>query len=547
MHMNLSILSAIFIFLMSCAGGKKQADLILTNAVVYTVDPAFSKAEAIAVKNNRILEVGSSEEIGSKYRSATVRDLQGAFVYPGWMDAHCHFLGYGMNLNAVDVAGTSSVEEIIQMLKEHQKKNPGSWITGRGWDQNDWEVQEFPTKEMLDVHFPETPILLRRIDGHAGWANSAALSLAGITADTQVDGGTVMLSDGEPTGILIDNAIGLVGSKVPEATQAEIAQALHQAQENCFQVGLTSVQDAGLPKDAVLLIDSLNKAGSLKIRINAWLSPSRENFSHFVEKGVYQTDHLSVNTIKLFADGALGSRGARMIEPYSDDPGNYGLYVTPLERLEELCKKAYAHDYAVATHCIGDGANRETLKIYASILGGKNDRRWRIEHAQIIQPDDFHYFGDYSIIPSIQTTHATSDMYWAEKRVGATRMKGAYAYQQLLEENGWIPNGSDFPVEQINPLFGFYAAVVRKDQKGWPEGGFQMENALSRKDALRAMTIWAAKAGFEEDLKGSIEAGKLADFTITTEDLMSAPEERLFKIRVKATYSGGELVYEAED
>jgi len=543
--MNLSILSTVLMVLISCSDGKKQADLILTNAVVYTVDRDFSKAEALAIKNSRIVAVGSAEEIEAEYRSGKVRDLQGAFVYPGWIDAHCHFLGYGMNLSAVDVAGTSSVEEIIEMLKEHQKLKPGSWITGRGWDQNDWEIQEFPNKSMLDAHFPDTPILLRRIDGHAGWANSAALKIAGVTAETKVDGGTVMLSDGEPNGILIDNAIGLVGSKVPASTQAEIAHALHQAQENCFQVGLTSVQDAGLPKHAVVLIDSLNKAGSLKIRINAWLSPSRENFSHFVEKGVYQTDHLSVNTIKLFTDGALGSRGARMIEPYSDDPGNYGLFVTPLEKLEELCRKAYAHDYAVATHCIGDAANRETLKIYANILGGVNDRRWRIEHAQIIHPDDFFYFGDYNIIPSVQTTHATSDMYWAEKRVGPERIKGAYAFKQLMDENGWIPNGSDFPVEYINPLFGFYAAVVRKDQKGWPEDGFQMENALSREDALRAMTIWAAKAGFEEHLKGSIEVGKLADFTITTEDLMSAPEENLFNIQVKATYSGGEVVYEA--
>jgi len=547
MHMNPSIFLASFLFLMSCSGEKKQADLILTNAVVYTLDYDFSKAEAIAVKNNRIVAVGSSREIEAEYQSGKVRDLQGAFVYPGWIDAHCHFLGYGMNLSAVDVAGTSSVDEIIEMLKEHHKKNPGTWITGRGWDQNDWEVQEFPNKDMLDEHFPDTPILLRRIDGHAAWTNSAALNIAGITADTHVNGGTVMLSDGEPNGILIDNAIGLVGSKAPETTQAEIALALHQAQENCFRVGLTSVQDAGLPKHAVLLIDSLNKAGSLKIRINAWLSPSRANFSHFVEKGVYQTDHLSVNTIKLFTDGALGSRGARMIEPYSDDPLNHGLFVTPLEELEVLCQQAYANDYAVATHCIGDAANRETLKIYANILGGENDRRWRIEHSQIIHPDDFHYFGDYNIIPSVQTTHATSDMYWAEKRVGAERVKGAYAFKQLMAENGWIPNGSDFPVEYINPLFGFYAAVVRKDQKGWPEGGFQMENALSREEALRAMTIWAAKAGFEEHLKGSIEVGKLADFTITSEDLMTAPDESLFKIRVKATYSGGEAVYEAEE
>ncbi len=547
MHPAMNLTAALLILMTAyCSPGKKEADLILTHARVYTVDAEFTVAEAIAIKDHRILAVGSADEIEKGYTSDQVRDLEGACIYPGWIDAHCHFFGYGMNLNAVDVSGTSSVEEIIALLKEHQANHPGAWITGRGWDQNDWEVQEFPDKRLLDQHFPDTPILLRRIDGHAAWANSKALEIAGVTAQSRVDGGTVMLSGGEPNGILVDNAIGLVGSSIPPVTEEEIKVALRQAEKNCFAVGLTSVQDAGLSYKVVKLIDSEHQNGDLKIRINAWLSPSEENFTHFVEKGPYQTDHLTVNTVKLFTDGALGSRGARMIEPYSDDPGNLGLYVTPLEVLEKNCRRAYEHGYAVATHCIGDGANRETLKIYARILEGKNDRRWRIEHAQIIHPDDFHYFGDYNIIPSVQTTHATSDMYWAEKRVGPQRMKGAYAYRQLLEENDWLPNGSDFPVEQINPLFGFYAAVARKDQSGYPPEGFRKENAITREQALRAMTIWAAKAGKEEHLKGSIEPGKLADLTITTTDLMTAPEEELFRIKVTHTYSGGELVFSGE-
>ncbi|MCK4751101.1 MAG: amidohydrolase [Bacteroidales bacterium] len=545
--MNIFAFAALFMTILSCTTGKKQADLILTGGVVYTVDADFSVTEAIAIKDRRIVAVGTSNEITRKYNAEEVKDLEGAFVYPGWIDAHCHFFGYGMNLNAVDVAGTTSVEEIITMLKEHHSEHQGAWITGRGWDQNDWEVQEFPDRSMLDEHFPDTPILLRRIDGHAAWVNTLALKMAGVTAETRVDGGEVMLTDGIPNGILVDNAIGLVGSNLPSPTREEMINALQRAQSNCFRVGLTSVHDAGLSKSVVLLIDSLNKSGSLQIRINAWLSPSRENFSHFVEQGTYQTDHLSVNTIKLFTDGALGSRGARMIEPYSDDPGNLGLFVTPLDQLATYCRKAYDHDYAVATHCIGDAANRETLKIYAGILGGKNDRRWRIEHAQIIHTDDFHYFSDYSIVPSVQSTHATSDMYWAEQRVGPERMKGAYAYKQLLDQNGWIPNGSDFPVEQINPLFGFYAATIRKDQSGYPAEGFQVEDAISRKDALRAMTIWAARSGFEEELKGSLEPGKLADLVVTTEDIMTAPEGDLFKIGVKATYSGGTMVYEASE
>jgi len=545
MRTTISLSAAVFLILISCKAQKEQADLILTNGNVYTVDMEFSTAEAIAIKDHRIIAVGSSREIAKGFIADEVRNLEGTYVYPGWIDAHCHFFGYGMNLNAVDVAGTKSVEEIIEVLKAFREKNPGAWITGRGWDQNDWELMEFPNKKMLDKHFPDTPILLRRIDGHAAWANSLALEMAGVTADSKVGGGTVMLSKGEPNGILVDNAIGLVARIIPPATETDMIKALQQAELNCFSVGLTSVQDAGLSKQVVQLIDSLHQAGSMKIRMNTWLSPSEENFTHFVEKGPYQTDYLSINTIKLFTDGALGSRGARMIEPYSDDPGNLGLYVTPLQVLEKHCRRAYQNNFAVATHCIGDGANRETLKIYADILGGENDRRWRIEHAQIIHPDDFHYFGDFSIIPSVQTTHATSDMYWAADRVGSERLKGAYAFRQLLEENGWLPNGSDFPVEQINPLFGFYAAVVRKDHSGFPEGGFQPENAISREEALRAMTIWAARSGKEEDLKGSIEAGKLADLVVTTTDLMSAPDDELFGIKVQSTYSGGELVYEA--
>jgi predicted amidohydrolase YtcJ len=546
MKITTTLSAAILMIMISCNAQKNRADLILTNGKIYTVDDQFRLAEAVAIKDHRIIAVGTTKEILDGFRSKKVRDLEGAFVYPGWIDAHCHFFGYGMNLNIADLTGTGSVEEILELLKAYQEKNPGAWITGRGWDQNDWEEKEFPDRTMLDRYFPDTPVLLRRIDGHAAWVNSVALEMAGVTADTKVEGGTVLLSDGKPSGILVDNAIGLVTSKIPPPSEAEMIVALQQAEKNCFSVGLTSVNDAGLPSRVVQLIDSLQKAGLLKIRMNTWLSPSEENFTRFVEKGPYRTEYLSVNTIKLFTDGALGSRGARMIEPYSDDPGNSGLFVTPLKEIEMLCRRAYQNNFAVATHCIGDAANRETLKIYATVLGGENDRRWRIEHAQIIHPDDFHYFGDYDIIPSVQTTHATSDMYWAEQRVGKERIKGAYAYRQLLEENGWMPNGSDFPVEQINPLFGFYAGVVRKDQSGFPENGFQVENAITREQALRAMTIWAARAGFEEDLKGSIEPGKLADLVVTRTDLMSAPESELFRIRVLSTYSGGELVFESE-
>ncbi len=547
MNMRLSpIVYLIPLFLMmSCKNEPQNADLLLVNGNIYTVDESFSRVGALAIKDGRILATGTSEEITGRYTASGVRDLEGAFVYPGWIDAHCHFFGYGMDLRSADLVGTGSVEEVVQRLKEHHQIMGDGWITGRGWDQNDWEVPVFPTKEMLDAHFPHEPVLLRRIDGHAAWANSRALELAGVGAETRVEGGAVLLEEGKPTGILVDNAIGLVSRLVPGPSRQEMEAALMQAQENCFRVGLTSVQDAGLDRLTVELIDSLYRSGTLKIRMNTWLSPTEENFTTFVEKGPIHADYLTINTIKLFADGALGSRGARLLEPYSDDPGNMGLFVESMETLEAHCRRAYQHGFAVATHAIGDGANRAVLELYASILPEGNDRRWRIEHSQIIHPGDFHLFGDYGIIPSVQPTHATSDMYWAEERLGRERMKGAYAYRTLLEQNGWLPGGSDFPVEDINPLYGFYAATARKDQKGYPEGGFIPEEALTREQALRAMTIWAAKAGFEEVLKGSIEPGKLADLVVTRTDLMTAPETELFRIPVLETYVGGERVYAA--
>jgi predicted amidohydrolase YtcJ len=543
MQMNKLLAAVILVLMTGCTAQKNDADLILTGGTIYTVDEDFSVAEAVAIKNGRIEAVGSSREILRRFRAREVTDLEGNFVYPGWIDAHCHFFGYGMNFSSADLVGTASPEEVIEKLKEHHERQGGTWITGRGWDQNDWDVKQFPDRRMLDQHFPEIPVLLRRIDGHAAWVNTRALEMAGITAESRVEGGDVLLEAGTPTGILVDNAISLVSRLIPPPTKKEMIVALRQAEKNCFSVGLTSVQDAGLDKETVELIDSLYRAGTLQIRMNAWLSATEENFDHFVEQGPLQNEFLSVNTVKLFADGALGSRGARMLEPYSDDPGNLGLYVTGRERLESFCRRAHAHHFAVATHAIGDAANRTMLEMYADILEGKNDRRWRIEHAQIIAPEDFQMFGDYSIIPSVQPTHATSDMYWAEDRIGPQRMKGAYAFHSLLIQNGWIANGSDFPVESINPLFGFYAAVARKDQSGYPEGRFIPEEAISREDALRAMTIWAARAGFEEHLKGSIEPGKLADLVVTGTDLMTAPEEELFGIQVQTTYSGGAPVF----
>ena len=522
------------------------ADLIVKNSLVYTVDGNFRTAESFAVKNGLFVAVGTNEEIEKAYSSDHVIDLGGKPVYPGLYDAHCHFDGYAASLRQADLAGTKGMDEIIARLEENQKNFPSAWVMGRGWDQNDWEVKQFPDRKVLDAVFPDKPVYLTRIDGHAAFVNTVALKLAGIDEKTKVTGGEIIHDGNRVTGVLVDNAMDLVSGLIPGMTDTEEEAALLRAQDNCFAVGLTSVADAGLGTGTVRLMDRMQKEGKLKMRVYAMLSPTPDNFREFVSKGIYKTDRLNVRSVKLYADGALGSRGALMLAPYSDAPEKSGLQVNERSYLEDICRKAYEAGYQVNTHCIGDSANRLMLTIYKDILKTGNDRRWRIEHAQVIHPDDFHLFRDFNIVPSVQTTHATSDMYWAADRVGPERIKGAYAYRKLMEQNGWIPNGSDFPVERINPLFGFYAGFARMDQSGWPAGGWMPENALTREESLKAMTIWAAKSCFEESERGSIEPGKMADFTVLEEDIMKIEPIRVPAVKVAETWIAGERVFSGD-
>lgn len=522
-----------------------KVDLIVTNAKVYTVNDSFTVAESFAVQDGKFLAVGSVSEISLKYSSGRIIDCGGMAVYPGFNDAHCHFYGYGMDLmQYADLTGSESPEIIYQKLQEHHKRAGGEWILGRGWDQNLWPEKDFPDNKRLNELFADVPVYLIRIDGHAAWCNEAALKLAGITNATKVNGGEVLLKNGQPTGVLIDNAMELVFKQIPEPGNELKKTALTEAQNNCFAVGLTSVTDCGLPKATILMMDSLQKMGALKMHINVMMDPSRENFDYFLKKGPYITDRLQVRSIKLYADGALGSRGAYLLQDYSDDPGNRGILMNQESYFDTICQKAYDAGFQVATHCIGDGANRFILNIYSKYLKGKNDLRWRIEHAQIIAPEDFALFGNYSVIPSVQATHATSDMLWADERLGKERIEWAYAYRQLMEQNGWIPNGTDFPIEAISPMKTFYAAVFRKNTDGIPVEGFQMKNALTREQALRSITIWAAKAGFEEQKKGSIEPGKSADFVLLNTDLMNCREDEIRSAKVVKTVLGGEVVYQ---
>ncbi|MBN2681340.1 MAG: amidohydrolase [Bacteroidales bacterium] len=528
----------------SCNMNKEKADLLIKNGTIYSLNQNSEIVEAVVIKDGKILATGNSSELEKQFDFAETIDLKGAFVYPGFNDAHCHFYSYGYGLeNRVDLTGTKSMEEIAEKLKDFSQIRELKVLEGRGWDQNLWKVKEWPDNRLLDSLFPEIPVILIRIDGHAALVNSKALEMASFTNNTKIDGGDLLLKDGQLTGVLIDNAVDEIVKIIPAANREQIEKSLIIAQKNCFAAGLSSITDAGLDAEIIQIIDSLQKAGQLKIRINAMLTPGKKNFEDFLYKGIYKTEKLSVRSVKLYADGALGSRGARLIEEYSDDAGNYGLFIKDDNYYREICKTALKNGYQVCTHAIGDSAVRKMLNIYSEFLKGKNDLRWRIEHSQIVANEDFQLFGKFSIVPSIQTTHATSDMYWAESRLGNERIKNAYAYKKLLQENEWLPNGTDFPIEEIYPLKTFFAAVFRKDYNGWPESGFMPENALTPEQAIKSITIWPAKAAFEEKEKGTIEKGKYADFTILDTDILKSDEEKTKTAKVIYTICNGEVVY----
>jgi hypothetical protein len=533
------LILGISILLFSCTK-KEKVDTIVINANIYTVNANFDKAEAFAINNGKIIDVGTTLEIQSKYAPTFINDVKGKTIVPGFIDAHCHFLGLGLQLQKVDLSGTNSFDEVVQRIVNFQKEKNVPYITGRGWDQNDWEVKEFPTKEKLDELFPNTPIAVTRVDGHALLANQAAIDLAQVTLDSPEKGGFILKKDGKLTGVFIDGPMSLITSKIPKPSLKEVAQGLKDAEKICFDYGLTTVDDAGLSKEVIQLIDSLQQTNELKMKIYAMVSASDKNIDYFTNKGIIKTDRLNVRSFKVYADGALGSRGAAMKKSYSDKHNHFGALVTPLEDLERFAKKIVASDYQMNTHAIGDSANYVMLKTYKEVLNEQKDRRWRIEHAQIIDKPDFLYFNN--ILPSVQPTHATSDMYWAEDRIGAERIKGAYAFKGLLNTYGKVALGTDFPVEKVSPFLTFYAAVVRKDLNNYPEGGFQMENALTREETLKGMTIWAAYANFEENEKGSIEVGKMADFIILDKNIMDVDAEKIPYIQVEETYVNGEKV-----
>lgn len=526
---------------------QKNADLIIKNAKIYTVNNNFDVAEAMAVSEGKILAVGKNAEILKKFKSKNIQNLQGKTVFPGFIDAHCHFTGYATDKWKCELWGTKSWDEVISRITEYSKNAPMEWLYGRSWDQNDWPIKEFPNKEKLDQLFPNRPVYLKRIDGHAAIANQKALDIAGIDLNTKLNGGEVEQKNGKLTGVLIDNAMLLVEKHLPQISDEMAINYFGELQKECFSYGLTSLHDCGITEHTLSLLEKAQSQNKLQMKIFALLEDNPNYYDRWVKKGRYTNKNITLGGFKVYSDGALGSRGACLIHDYSDKKDWKGFLLSERKHFENLAKKLKNSDLQMCTHAIGDSANRTILQIYGDVLGIKNNRRWRIEHAQIVDKNDFNLFAKYSIIPSVQPTHATSDMYWAEERLGKERLKYSYAYEDLLKQNGWLPLGTDFPVEEINPFKTFLAAVARKDSKNFPANGFQKENALTREQTIRGMTIWAAKAAFQENELGSLEVGKSADFIILNQNLMTVPETEILNTKVLETYSNGKAVFRKDE
>lgn len=547
---------------LAACNSRQQVDLIIHNGKVYTVDSSFSIKEAFAIKDGKIVATGTNKEILGTYAGKETFNAGGKYIYPGFIDAHAHFLGYGRGQYEVNLYGCTNWDEAVDRVQKFVADHPDiQWIKGRGWDQNLFPGKRYPDNSELNALFPDKGILLQRVDGHAAIANDFALKLAHIDHTTKLTGGRVELDHDIPTGLLIDNAVELVKQVIPTPSAADYSKWLSRAEQDCYEEGVTTVTDCGLPFPEIEMIDSLQRAGTLNMRIYAMLSDDGHTYKQYMSKrakrlqqggaykanyignGPYKTEKLIVCAVKAYADGALGSRGACLLEPYHDMPTWNGFLLSTPEHFDSLAAMLIGTDMQLCTHAIGDSGNRTVLSIYARYLKPGNDRRWRIEHAQVVHPADIPMFGKYAIVPSVQPTHATSDMAWAVDRLGAERVKTAYAYRNLLAQNGWIPLGTDFPVEEISPLNTFQSAVYRQNAQNEPAGGFQPENALTPQETLKGMTIWAAKSCFLEKEVGSIEVGKAADFVILNNDIMTTKSAKIPKTTVQHTYVSGTKVY----
>ena len=538
--------------------GTETASLILINGRIYCVDGTPRIVEALAIRDRMIVALGTTADILSRYEAERVLDLHGRPVYPGFTDAHGHVESLGASLLNLDLAGTSSVGEIRDRLAAWKKGlKPGQWIRGRGWDQNDWGATGFPHHRDLDDIAGEVPVFLTRVDGHAAWVNGRLLEIAGITRDTpDPEGGLILRDgDGEPTGVFVDAAVDLLQSVLPRPSEADRIEAVRRSLALCVSLGLTGVHDMGVDSAGLEIYRRLAAVGDLPVRIYAAIDGSDSGLVHASFARGPEVDGfggmLTVRAVKLYADGALGSYGAALLEPYSDDRSTRGLTLISSGELEDICTQAIDRGFQVCTHAIGDRANAFVLDAYAAAQtrAGEKARpapRFRVEHAQVLAPSDIPRFRELGVLPSMQPTHCTSDMPWAAARLGERRLRGAYAWRSLLDSGSIIPGGSDFPVEHPNPLIGFYAAITRKNLEGLPPEGWSPDQRMTRTEALMSFTAWAAYAAFQERSRGSLEEGKLADVVVLNEDIMTVEEGRIPRVLVDFAVVDGIVRYERE-
>ncbi|HQY48787.1 MAG TPA: amidohydrolase [Thermomonas sp.] len=536
------------------AGPVLAQTTVLTARRIHTMDATQPQAQALAFDaSGKILAVGQAQALLARYPDAKRLDVGTATVVPGLIDAHGHVEGLGMTFLTVDLVGSSNKQEVVARLRAFEKTLPaGAWLTGRGWDQNDWPDKAFPVAADLDAAFPERPVWLYRIDGHAGWANTAAMRAIqrDLTGNWQPDGGIIRRdAAGRPSGVLIDNAMDLLEAVRPPMDEATAERALVLGMQAAVEHGLTGVHDAGIPLQELRRYQRLADKGQVPLRIYAMADGNKAALEFLCSNGLYRhpSGRLQMRAVKLYADGALGSRGAALLQDYSDDHGNRGVFVTAPEDMAVAAGKAHRCGVQVATHAIGDRGNRMALDTYAKVLGKDvdSDHRWRIEHAQILSPDDLPRLAKLHVIASMQPTHATSDMPWAQDRVGPQRIVGAYAWRQVRDAGTHLALGSDFPIESVDPRLGLYAAVTRSDAQGLPAGGWYPDEKLTAFEALRGFTLEAAYAGFGEHEVGSLEAGKRADFVVLAEDPLTVPDAALRSLTIQATYVDGKPVYEA--
>ena len=533
---------------------EARSVVLVHNARIYTGDPGFTLIESGAMamsEDGEIVALGDSEPMLRMFSEAEQVDLKGKTVLPGLIDSHGHLSGLALSFTRANLVGTKSKIEVMSRLNDFAADlSEGEWLLGRGWDQNDWVEQEFPSRQDLDAQFPDRPVWLRRIDGHAAWGNSVALAQADqdLSGDWQPQGGFIHRDEsGQPTGVFVDGAIALVESAVPVISRETFSAALDQAVQTLIGLGITGVHDPGIDRAMVELYQDKIREGKFPLRVYAMADGIKETLDWLCENGPFNdpSGQLVMRSVKLYGDGALGSRGAALLEDYSDDPGNRGLLFASQAQVENNMRRIMACGLQVGIHAIGDAGDRQALDAYQKVIAEfpDNPGRHRIEHAQVLDPRDIPRFARLGVIAAMQATHATSDMYWAVDRLGDVRTRGSYAWRSLLDNGASLAFGSDFPVEQVDPMLGIYAAVTRQDLKGWPEGGWYPEQRLSREEAIRAFTLGAAYAGFAETTTGSLELGKRADFIVLDRDVMTVPAEQIPLIRVEQTWLDGKPVY----